>query len=169
MLFRTSPTSKDLMESLHARLRQLAPRRQRLDGERVQPGDDVVCDVIGVSGGKVIPGSFCHELLLEMQPLPHLQGLTEAMLGMVTGETRVVELTLATDESDCPLATVRATFTIECREVYAVEMPRLDDPRALAAAGLGNDIVTALRTIARESMGVTHIEPRFVCHAKVAV
>jgi len=104
-----------------------------------------------VAGGQILSDSVLHAALVEMRPMPHLPGLIEGLVGRETFSAASLELDLPADYPAPELASVRATFFVEARRVFALEMPALDDPAALCAAGLGADLESAMEALAREA------------------
>jgi trigger factor len=144
------PTADELIERLHQRLRADSPRRERKPGEVIQLGDEVECDIVTVSGGRVVFGGVKHGALLEMRDFVHLPGFVEELLKIPTFHAGSFELTLPDDYPAPNLAGKTATFYVEIRRVFEVEQPELDDLVALKAAGLGEDIDAAMDAIAAE-------------------
>ena len=144
------PTAQELIDRLQDRLRAQAPRRERAVGEAIEAGDDVICDLIAVVNGQVVPGSVRRALRLAMLPSTELPGLAEAMLGMETFSAQTIHLQLPEDYPVAHLAGLPASFYVEARQVFAVKMPELDDIQALQEAGLGSSIEEAMQTLAQE-------------------
>lgn len=144
------PTAEELTERLHQRLRAAAPRRERERGEAIGWGDEVECQLVGVVNGRILPECTRPAALLEMRPRPYLPGLIEGIVGMETFSAQTLELTLPADYPVPELASLRAQIYVEASRAQAVEMPPLDDPAALQAAGLGDSLEAALETVARE-------------------
>jgi trigger factor len=145
-----SPTADVLIEHLHQKLRALAPRRERKPGEPIELGDEVECDIVTLVAGVVVPGSVKRGALLEMREFTHLPGFIEQLLQMATFTARSFELDLPDDYPVEGLRGKTATFYVEARSVFQVDRPPLEDPEALARAGLGQDIEQALEAVAAE-------------------
>lgn len=142
-----SPGADELVERLHHELWSLAPRRVRPQGQPVQWGDEVECDILMVAGGKVVPGGARACVGLEMRPMAHLPGLVEKIVGMATGSSTTFELRLPEDYPVPQLSSLLVTVLVEVRGAAAVECPELEDPQALRAAGLGDDLDQAMQML----------------------
>lgn len=144
------PTGEEILEALHQRVREKAPRRERKPGEAVDWGDEVECDLITLCEGRILPGGIRRSARLEMREFLHLPGFIEGIVGMPTFSAKTFELTLPPDYVDSDVAGKRATFYLEARRVYQLEPCSLDDPQALNRAGLGESVEEALERIAQQ-------------------
>lgn len=144
------PSPDDLIERLYERLRANAARRFRTEEEQVAMGDDVICDLVVTVGGKPVPGGIRARVELEMRDYPLLPGLVEAVVGMspLTQETLSVTLPAHYPAPGC--AGKVAQVYLYIHEAYQVYQPEMDDPAALAAAGLGDCLSDAMAHLARE-------------------
>lgn len=144
------PTAEDLIERLHQRLRDNAPRQERESGEPIEAGDLVECDIVTVARGEVVPGSVKQGAQLEMREFLHIPGFLEEMLQMTAGSARTFELTLPEDYPVTNLAGEKVSFFVEARRVFLVQTPELDDVEAIKAAGLGDSVEDAMAIISAE-------------------
>lgn len=141
------PSADDLIERLHEELRQLAPRRLRGDEEAAVPSDDAVCDLVVTIGGRPIPGGIRSGVELELRDYPLLPGLVEAIVGMRPGEHKTISTTLPEHYPVSEYACREAEIYLALRELYEVEQPELEDPKALQRAGLGETLDEAMQTL----------------------
>jgi trigger factor len=133
-----SPSAQELIDRLRTRLRTHAPRRQRAEYERIEPGDRVVCDLIVLCAGKVVAGGVHPSLVIDILPGHDLEGLALELVGHGPGARVMVE------------STGDLRWIVDVREVWQVERWELDDPLALASAGLGDNLEEAMDRLASE-------------------
>lgn len=144
------PTADDLIERLYERLRGDAPRRERGPDESIGPGDEVVCDLIITVAGQLIPGGVRPRVSLEMREYPALPGLVEALVGARPHSRKQFQLTLPTDSVVETLAGKCADLQVVIHQVYEVDQPDLEDPKALNYSGLGSTPEQAMEILAQE-------------------
>ena len=144
----TPPTADELIERLHQRLRAGASRRERKPGESVELGDEIQCDILTVVDARVVPGGVQHGVRLELREFLHLPGFVEQVLSMTCFSAKSFELTLPAHYPAQDLAGKQASFFVELQRAYEIEQVELDDPMALRAAGLGEDIEQAMESLA---------------------
>lgn len=144
------PTADDLILRLHEKLRAAAPRQERSPQEPTAIGDEVECDLFLTVEGRLVPDSLRWSARLQVQPFPHLPGLMETLLEMGPGTAESFSLQLPRDYPAPELAGREAMGYLLLKRVFGVDMPELDDPVALRAAGLGEGLEEAMETVAAE-------------------
>ena len=141
-------TADDLMEALHARLREFSVKRERTPGELIAPGDDVTFDILTIVDGRTIPGGTSREATFEVRDFLHLPGFIDHIIGMETFTAKTCEIVLPDDYPVEGLAGKTATYYLENRRAVEVEMPELDDAALLEKAGLGTNLEEAMEILA---------------------
>lgn len=144
------PTADELIERLYEKLRAAGARRKRPKGESIQFGDDVVCDLVVVVDGEVVSGGVKRLTTLEMRDYPMFPGLVEAVVGSGFQTHYRLEITLPVEYPVERLAGQLSEIHLLVHEVYQVEQPEMDDPEALRAAGLGDNLSSAMAFVAEE-------------------
>ena len=128
---------EQLLERFHALVREHASGRDRPRGEPLRMGDQVWVDVLGYSGGHLIPFSARSGLSLELAPHAVLPGFSEALVGHAVGDTVQARLTLP---EDYPVASLRgrpAVFLVDLLAARALTLPDADSEAFLATLGRG--------------------------------
>lgn len=146
----TPPDADDLIRRLYERLRRQAPRTERRQGEALQAGDEIECDLLTVLNGRVLAGSSQRGARLELRPFLYLPGFYEGLLQIPVFSAGTVNVKLPDNYPVSACAGREASMYVEVRRAWAVEMPELNEAAALEAAGLGSDLDEALQMIARE-------------------
>lgn len=144
------PDSDTLLTRLYQRIRGAAPKRRREAAEPLQWGDQILCDMVALGAGLVIPGGSRQGISWELKPFPNFPGLAEALVGQPSAGRDCFEIRLPEDYPVPWLAGREVCLDFEVREAWQLEMPQLDDPAALRAAGLGEELEQALREVAAE-------------------
>ena len=142
------PSAEDLIERLHQILWSEAPRRQRLEGEPIAEGDDLECDIVTVVGGKILPDGCHHCARFEVRDFLHLPGFIDEILDMKTWSAKSFLLTFPQDYQVQALRGVEATYYVEARRAYEVNLEPLEHSEQLSRAGLGDTIDEALEIVA---------------------
>lgn len=143
-------TEDDVAARLHELVRAHAQKRTRAGGELAGPGDDALVDIVGYSGGRLIPFSIRQDLWLELLPLPALPGLVEALVGSAVGDTLEVELRLPPSYPVPALAGEKAVFLVDLKSAREVKEPSAESAAFLQAAGRGGDLPTLVQSIVDE-------------------
>ena len=144
------PSPEELIERLYERLRASAPRREKGEGERIELGDDVLCDLVVTVNGNLMPGGIRAKTTLEMREYPLFPGLVEALVGKPTVSTQRVKLSLPDNYPAPAYAGREAELLLTIHQVFQVDQPEMDDPSALKAAGLGESVGQAMQILADE-------------------
>ena len=144
------PDSESLVSELYRRVREAAPRRRRSPHEPLQWGDQVVLDLVTLAAGQIIPGGMRRGVSWELQPFPQLPGLAEALVGQPSSLRDGFEVELPADYPVAWLANRTVVLDVEVREAWQVDMPALEDPSALEAAGLSPQLDEAMGKIAHD-------------------
>lgn len=144
------PSPEELVERLYQLLRAKAPRSEKDAGDALAEGDEVVCDIVTVVDGEIVPGGVQGARRFELREFLHLPGFIERVLGMTVYSASSFELDLPADYIIERLAGRPAIFYVEVQQAFSVETPELDDPVALAAAGLGSSTEEAMQYVAQE-------------------
>ena len=138
---------EEVLARIHELAREHGARRERGRGEAVAMGDEVQLDILGYSGGSLIPFSARTDFSLELEPLDQLPGFTEALEDATVGSGVKIELTLPPHYAVESLRGQAAVFLVDIKTAFEVQPVDLEDPKALAALGRGKtmkDVVAAV-------------------------
>ena len=144
------PDQEQLISELHNRLRVVAQKQERQDGEPVELGDEVELDLVTVVEGHVLFTGVQRLVNFELRDWVHLPGLVDQVVGMPTWSAKTVEYQLPQDYPVETVAGRQATIFLSLRSAHKVEPFELDDSAILTAAGLRPTIEEAFAEIALE-------------------
>jgi trigger factor len=116
-------------------------------------GDQVVVDFVGKIDGEAFEGGSAEDATVELGAKRFIPGFEEQMVGVKTGEERVLNVTFPEDYQAEQLKGKAATFDITVKAVRTAQEPEVDE--ALAAA-FGMDNLDALRSMVRERLQADH-------------
>lgn len=142
------PTSEELIERLHQELREHAPRRIKEEHEPLEWGDEIDLTLAIESQEGFLPGAACRYFSLELRSILNLPGLVEQVVGTRQGQRQTFSLHLPKDYPVPPLAGQEVKAHLLVTSASAVVMPDLEDAEMLAKAELGDDIDSALESVA---------------------
>ena len=155
----TVEATDEVIDGEIERIRTAGATFQPIDAA-VEAGHQVLVDMSGAVDGNLIKDAQATDLLVEAGAGRLLDELDYAIIGMRTGESREVTMTLPAEQKPKKLAGREAVFTITAKEVRARVLPDLDDTFAKEMAGfdtlaeLRDDIKTAREeTALREADG----------------
>jgi trigger factor len=94
-------------------------------------GDQVVLDMEGTAGDKLVLNNEDYEMLLQAEATYPLPGFHEEIVGMSPGEEKTFLLTVPEDDEDQDAAGQEATITVHLHTVKAEDLPPLDDELAM--------------------------------------
>ena len=115
-----------------------------------QMGDQVVMDLTGVIDGETLLDQQDGPFVLSEEPMP-IPGFGEALVGLVTGETREFDLTFPEDYLSEAMAGKECHFTVTAKETKEQKLPELDDEFA-KGVGDGFDTLDALKDNVRQQL-----------------
>lgn len=142
--------AQDVLARFRQKARSIAPRRERVEGEKLSLGDEVMADTVGYVHGRLIPFSATWGTWRELGASSTLPELDRGIAEAVVGQTMQVQLVLP---ADFPVASMQgqpARFLIHIRHAREVSMLSLDSPQLVSQLGLGPDVPSTLTAIARE-------------------
>ncbi len=131
-------TPHDLTARLVNKARSLAFRRDRIAGENLAMGDEVLVDTVGYCNGKLVPFSARFGFWLDLEPLDSLPGFSEAVAQGAVARSLQINLNFP---SDFPVAAFRnlpARFIVDIRGAREVTPVSLDSPAFLAQLKVAN-------------------------------
>jgi trigger factor len=139
-------------EDIAERLRELQDENaQWVPVERpVAMGDQVVLDMEGKVGDKLVMSNDGHEMILEAESRIPLPGFHEEIVGMSPGEGKTFALTVPEDDFEEDVAGQEATVTVQLHTVREYDLPPLDDELAMMVGDY--ESLDDLRAALRESM-----------------
>lgn len=105
----------------HAQLETVKTERQ------IQPGDFIVIDYTGHVDGVPLQEGEVKDRLLEVKPDSFLPGFTNRLIGLHTGDSREVTLTVPDDFEQKEIAGKTLTFQVAVKEIREKVVPPLDD------------------------------------------
>ena len=151
----------DVIDAEIERIRTAGATFQAIDAA-VEAGHQVLVDMSGAVDGNLIKDAQATDLLVEAGSGRLLDELDYAIIGMRTGESREVTMTLPAEQKPKKLAGREAVFTITAKEIRARVMPDLDDTFAKEMAGF--DTLAELRAdikTAREETALREADGQF--------
>lgn len=143
-------TEEDLRDRFLELVREQGAVRERGRGEPVALGDDVQLDVLGYSGGKLIPFSARAGMWVELAPQAALPGFAEALAGSAVGDSLEVRVVLP---ADYPVESLRgqpARFLVDVRAAREVLAPDPESPELLRALGRGDTLDETMAQLVQE-------------------
>ena len=113
-------------------------------------GDQIVLDMEGTAGGKLVLNNEDYEMLLQAEATYPLPGFHEEIVGMPPGEEKTFLLTMPEDDEDQDAAGQEATVTVRLHSVKAEDLPSLDDELAMMVGDY--DTLDALKASIQERL-----------------
>ena len=140
-------------EQILARFSELRRARaevqERREGEPVEPGDEVLVDLVGYHAGRVLPFSVRTRRWLFLDARTEPPGLVEGLVGTPVGSSTTVEATLSDTHPTPALEGARSVFAITLHAARKVSLPDETDPVLLDDIGLGASLEETMDGIAR--------------------
>ncbi len=148
----TAPVSD---EQVNETLDQLARSNRTFEDVETAAaeGDQVVIDFVGKIDGEAFDGGAAEGASLEIGAKRFIPGFEEQLIGVATGDERVLNVTFP---EDYPVETLKgkaATFDVAVKAVRAAKTPTVDD--ALATA-FGMEGLEQLRKMVRDRLEADH-------------
>lgn len=148
-LSRPQPISEaQLLERLDELRYAMAARRERHAGEAVAEGDDVVVDVITYANGRVAPFGAQAGWRFRIEPIEHLPGFAEALVGLPVGQSSTVRAKTLSAKNDPSVPFCPADFRVTVTSAAEVTLPDPQDAAFLARLGLGATIEEVFERLA---------------------
>ena len=122
---------------------------QRPEGEPAQEKDAVTIDFVGRVDGEEFAGGKAEDFNLVLGSGQLIAGFEEQLVGVRTGEERLVNVTFPDDYPDDKLAGRPAEFAVKVKEVKAPDALTIDDE---LAHKLGVPSLAALRDRVRDQL-----------------
>jgi len=137
---------QDMLEAL---------RKQQAEWETVEravvEGDEVVIDYVGVRDGEEFEGGSAEDFPLEVGSGKAVPGFEESIVGMSTGDEKVVPVKFPQDYHAEEMRGADVEFTIKLKEVKEAVLPELND-EFFKAYGLEQGGEEVFRSIVRQNM-----------------
>jgi len=146
----TQVQAVELMLVFQALQREQAGESPRLEGEKVQAGDEVLIDLVAITDVAIVPFSARAGLWLDASSEPQVPGLRASLAGVLVGERIIVPHSFG---AAFPVAALRGRelhFDIDVVAARAVEIPDPADPALLQAIGRGATLDETMASIARQ-------------------
>jgi len=143
----TPVTDKDIdqaIERILATNQNFKPK----DGT-AKKGDRVTIDFVGKLDGEAFEGGTAQDAPILLGSGGFVPGFEEGLMGVKTGEERVVDATFPENYPEAQLAGKAVKFEVKVKEVAAPETPKLDDE---FAKSLGVESVAQMRDTVRARM-----------------
>ncbi|HYV47214.1 MAG TPA: hypothetical protein VFA20_20285 [Myxococcaceae bacterium] len=122
------------IEKLRTELGEVA---ELAPGQPVAADDEVVIDVVGFSGGRVLPFTAASGKRMALAPDPELPGFAESLVGMAVGEKRRIRLQLPPSWAEIPQRLAEAEFDVEVLAARRIKRAAVMDPAFLGKLGGG--------------------------------
>ena len=120
-------SEKDLMDVIEEIRRKNISYEPALEGESVENGDMVVIDFVGRIDGVEFPGGSAKGSSIVVGSNTFLRDFEEGLIGMKSGEIKIVPVKFPEDYHADTLAGKIAEFEITVNEVKKSKLPDLDD------------------------------------------
>jgi trigger factor len=147
--FEVEPVTEEQIAEELAHLQQ--QYAQWVPVERAAALDDqVVLDMEGKAGDKVILSNEGYEMLLQAEATYPLPGFHEEIVGMSPGEKKTFLLAVPEDDEDQDAAGQEATVTVHLHSVKAEDLPSLADELAMMVGDY--ETLDALKTSIQERL-----------------
>ncbi len=141
---------EDLLRRFHELARALATVRPRPIGEAVAMGDDVQLDILGYSGGRLIPFSIRNNFWMELAPQEMLPGFADALVGSAVGDSLKIDLVLPANYPVEGLRGRPASFVVDLVAAREVRMPDTDSEAFLRQLNRGATLEEVMASIVEE-------------------
>ena len=151
------------VEEIRESFAQLVPA----EGRGAEATDHLFVDLEVLKDGQSLDDSKSENLELDMDRDALIPGLFDGLVGVTTGETREISVTLPEDYRRVELAGQEATFKVSVKEIKARQLPALDDELA-REAGAGETLVE-LRAKVEERLRAVAERDRVFAQQKAAV
>lgn len=143
----TPVTDEDVDKSVE-KILATNPTFKPKDGA-AKSGDRVTIDFVGKLEGVPFEGGTAQDAPIVLGAGGFIPGFEEGLVGVKTGEERIVEATFPENYPEAHLAGKGVKFEVSVKEVAAPEVPALDDD---FAKGLGVESVAQLRETVKARM-----------------
>ncbi len=115
-------------------------------------GDQVIIDFVGKIGGEAFAGGDAADYPLVLGSKRFIAGFEDKLIGTKAGDALDVDLAFPEDYHNKEFAGKDVVFSVTVKAVNATKLPELDDADFLAALGVKDGGVEALRAEVRSSM-----------------
>ncbi|RQD69580.1 MAG: trigger factor [Tindallia sp. MSAO_Bac2] len=117
-------------EAVETELKQMQEKNARMiavEDRPVKEGDTVIFDFEGSLDGEVFEGGKAENHTLEIGSGQFIPGFEEKMIGLTSGEEKIIQVTFPEDYQAEELAGKEADFKVKIHEIKEKELPELDD------------------------------------------
>ena len=131
------PITEAMMQTAAAELARAHGTAEFREGDSVvQPGDEVLVDLVAYANGRVVPGSAKPQVWLTEDDEPALPGLRAVLNGQVVGKSVWSKVRFGEDAPAPFLVDQQLVYAVDLLAARAVTPAALDDPTLLEAAGV---------------------------------
>ena len=102
----------------------------------IEPGDEVLVDLVGYANGRVVPGSAKPQVWLTEEDEPALPGVRAVLNGQTVGKSVWAKVKYPEDAPIPFLAGQQLVYAVDVLGARAVQAAELDKPELLQAAGV---------------------------------
>lgn len=142
-------TEEDILERFEQLYyTQCVKRNPREAGEAIQMGDELLLDLLGYMGGKIIPFSANENMVLRLEPDVLQPGLGTQLEGTAVGDTKVVTIPFEDLDANGQKQTFKLAFVCQVKGAASLDYPAADTPEVLEQIGLGSDIQEVYQVLA---------------------
>jgi trigger factor len=126
----------------------------RAAGEKAVDGDAVIIDFLGKIDGAAFDGGKAEQQTVVIGANRFIPGFEEQLLGVVTGEEKILNVSFPEEYPSADLAGKAATFDVVVHDVRAPQTPELNDE---FAKGLGlEEGISQLRGLVMDQLKAEH-------------
>lgn len=144
-------TEEQILQRFYLLCYQAAGRKVRKAGDKLQVGDEVLVDMLGYVGGKILPLSAKQNLTFVLQPDSIHPGFGSGLIGATVGDTTTVSTTFQYDDLVAGKASATAVFVVDVKGAAELQFPdNLEHPNFLAKMKRGSSLEEIMSNISQE-------------------
>ncbi|MEW5852505.1 MAG: peptidylprolyl isomerase [Myxococcota bacterium] len=130
-------SSDELLERWLQIRRRHAQTRDRAEGEPLAAGDEALVDIMAYVGGRILPFSTRADVWLPLDPDPLLPGLSEGLVGLAVGKSKVVPVLIPQSYPAVNMRGQNAVFAVTIKAARQVTLPDETSPDFLQQLNRG--------------------------------
>lgn len=144
-------TEQDVLERFNQLCYELSDRKVRKAGDKVNMGDEVLLDLLGYLGGRVIPFSSQANIRFVLEPDSFRPGFGNSLAGATVGDTIPVSTQFTYDDLVKGETQATAVFVVGIKGAAEIQFPEsFDSPDFLPRLQRGNTLDEVMDSISEE-------------------